>query len=166
GAAGAAVERRRRRDGDLRRTRRVRLDELEMLQHRVVGKAELADDARALRAGLHALERDALLHHVALGAVEAPEEVEVPPGATELAIGDGLEPHLLLLLDHAFDLAVLERLERRRVDLALGVLFARLLERGRTQQAADVVGAERRSCALHVSNSHPTAVMPAQAGIQ
>src|SRR5262245_22251148 len=166
GAAGAAVERRRRRNRDLRRPRRVRLDELEMLQHRVIGKAELADDARALRACLHALECDALLHHVALGAVETPEEVEVPPGAAELAVGDGLESHLLLLLDDALDLAILHRLERGRIDLALGVLFARLLQRCRTQQAADMVGAERRLGSLHVLNSHPLAVMPAQAGIQ
>ena len=76
-------------------------DELEMLQHRVVGEAELADDARALRPRLQALECDALLHHVAFGAVEAPEEVEVPPGAAELAVGDGLQADLLLLLDHA-----------------------------------------------------------------
>src|SRR5262245_39675479 len=150
GAAGAAVERRRRRNGDLRRARRVRLDELEVLQHRMVGKAELADDARALRAGLQALERDALLHHIAFRAVEAPEKVEVPPGAAELAVGDGLEPHLLLLLDDALDLAVLDRLERGRADLALGVLLPRLLERSRTQQAADMVGAERRLGSLHV----------------
>ena len=128
----------------------MRLDELEVLQHRVVGKSELADDARALRAGLQALERDALLHHVALGAVETPEEVEVPPGAAELAVGNGLEPDLLLLLDRALDLAVLDRLERSRIDLAPGVFLAGLLQRSRTQQAADVVGAERRFCALHV----------------
>src|SRR5262249_16944021 len=143
-----------------------RLDELEMLQHRVVGEAELAGDARALRARLHALECDALLHHVAFGAVESPQEVEVPPGATKLAVGDGLEPDLLLLLDDALDLAIRARLERGRIDLALGMLLARLLQRCRTQQAADMVGAERRFCALHVLNSHPLAVMPAQAGIQ
>src|SRR5262245_50837056 len=150
GAAGAAVERRRRRDRDLGRSRRVRLDELEMLQHRVVGEAEFADDARALRPGLHTLERNALLHHVAFGAVEAPQEVEVPPGAAELAVGDRLEPDLLLLLDHALDLAILDRLERGRIYPALGVLLARLLQRCRTQQAADMVGAERRLGTLHV----------------
>ena len=85
-----------------------------MLQHGMIGKADLADDACALRPGLHALERDALLHHVTLGAVETPEEVEVPPGAAELAIGDRLQPDLLLLLDHPLDLAVLDRLRGRR----------------------------------------------------
>ena len=115
----------------------------------MVGEAELADDARALGAGLQALERDALFHGVALGAVEPPEEIEVPPGATELAVGDRLKPDLLLLLDNAFDLAVLDGLERGGVDLALGVLLARLLHGGRTQQAADVIGAERRLGSLH-----------------
>ena len=80
----------------------------------MVGEADLADDARALGARLQALERDALLHGVALDAVEPPEEIEVPPGAAELAVGDRLEPDLLLLLDDAFDLAVLDRLELRR----------------------------------------------------
>src|SRR5712691_5887041 len=99
----------------------MRLHELEMFEHRVVGEADLADDARALGAGLQALERDALLHGVALGAVEPPEEIEVLPRAAELAVGDRRKPDILLLLDHALDLAVLDRLERGRADLALGV---------------------------------------------
>ena len=115
----------------------------------MVGEADLADDARALRPGLQALERDALLHHVALGAVQAPQEVEMPPGAAELAVGDRRKPDLLLLLDDALDLAVLDRLEVGGSDLALGALLARLLQRGRAQQAADVIGAERRLGAFH-----------------
>jgi hypothetical protein len=42
---------------------------------------------------------------VALGAVEAPEKIEVPPRAAELAVGDGLQADLLLLLDDPLDLA-------------------------------------------------------------
>ena len=122
-----------------------------MLQHRVVGEPDLADDARALRPGLQALERDALLHDVTFGAVETPEKVEVPPGAAELAVGDGLEPHLFLLLDHALDLAVFDRLELGRADRALGALLARRLQGRRTQQAAHVIGAERRLGSLHGS---------------
>src|SRR5262245_57497532 len=120
-----------------------------MLEHRMVGKADLADDARAFCPRLHALERDALLHDVALGAVEAPEEVEMPPGAAELAVGDRLQPGLLLLLDHALDLAVLDRLQLGRVDRALGVLLASFLDRGGAEQAADMVGTKRRLGSLH-----------------
>ena len=86
-------------------------DELEMLDHRMAGEADLADDAGAFGARLHAGKRDALRHRVALDAVEPPEEIEVPPGAAELAVGDRLEADLLLLLDDALDLAVLDRLE-------------------------------------------------------
>ncbi len=75
---------------------------------------------------------------------------------------------LLLLLDDALNLAVFDRFQRRDVYLALGALLARFFERGRTQQAADVIGTERRLGAL----SHSlfrfllSAVMPANAGIQ
>jgi len=41
-----------------------------------------------------------------------------------------------------------DRRDAERVELALGVFCARLLQRGRTQQAADVIGAEGRHFAL------------------
>ena len=41
----------------------------------------------------------------AFRAVEPPEEIQMPPRAAELAVGDGLQPDLLLLLDDALDLA-------------------------------------------------------------
>src|SRR5262249_45714339 len=110
----AAVNRRRGRYGDLRRALGVRLHEFEMLDHRMAGKSELAGDAHPLVAGGDACKCNAGIHDVAFNAVETPEKIEVPPGATELSVGDGLQPHLLLLLDHAVDLAVLERLEFRR----------------------------------------------------
>src|SRR5262249_25820023 len=106
----AAVDRRGRRDGDLRRALGVRLHEVEMPGHRMAGKAELAGAAPPRIAGGDAGQCTAGSHDVALDAVETPEKIEVPPGATELAVGDGLQPLLLLLLDHAVDLAVLERL--------------------------------------------------------
>jgi len=45
-------------------------------------------------------------------AVEAAEEVEVPPRAAKLAVGGELEPDLLLLLDRLLDLAVFDRAQR------------------------------------------------------
>ena len=71
---------------------------------------------------------DAGIHDVLLDAVEAPEEIEMPPGAAEFAVGDRLQADLFLLLDDALDLAVFDRLQRGGVDLALGALLARLLQ--------------------------------------
>src|SRR5262249_24505088 len=125
----------------------------EVRQHRMVGKRDLAHDAQPLRLGLHAAELDALLGFVNLHAVEHAEEVEVPPGAAELAVGCKLKAELLLLLDDLFDLAVLDRLELGGGDGALFALGARLLERRRAQEAADMIGAERRFGSLHRSGS-------------
>jgi len=119
-------------------------DEFEMIEHRVAGKADLAGDLEALVARGHGGEGDAAVHHVLLDAIEAPEEIEMPPGAAEFAVGDRLQADPFLFLDDALDLAVFDRLERGGVDLALGAPLARLFQRGRTQQAADMIGAERR----------------------
>ena len=85
-----------------------------MLQHRVVGEADLAGDADALRLGLHALKLDAVIELVDLDAIEHAEEIEMPERAAELAVGREREPDILLLLDDLLDLAVLDRLELRR----------------------------------------------------
>ncbi len=143
-AALAEVQRRGRRDRHLRRHLGVVLDEAKMVEVRVVGEADLADDAHALGLGLDPGKGDALAGGIELGAVEPLVEIELPPGTPELAVGRKLEPDLLLLLDGFLDLAVLDRLELLGGDLALPMLGARLLERRGTQQAADVIGAERR----------------------
>ncbi len=83
-------------------------------------------------------------HHVLLDAVEPPEEIEMPPGTAEFAVGDRLQADLFLFLDDLLDLAVLDRLEGGGVDLAFGALLARFFQRRRAQQAADMIGAERR----------------------
>ena len=146
----AAVDRGRRRNRDLRRDLGVIGDELVVLDHRMAGEADLAGDLHALGARLHRREGDAFAHHVALDAVEAPEEIEMPPRAAELAVGDGLQADVFLALDDALDLAVFDRLQVGGRDLALGALLARLAQRGGAQQAADMIGAERRLGALHV----------------
>src|SRR6185503_19427585 len=97
---------------------------------------ELARDLQALGLGLHAMELDALRSAHALAAREMPEEIEVPPGAAELAIGGELQAHLLLLGDDLLDLRVLDRLELGRSDLALLALGAGFLQRRRAQQTA------------------------------
>jgi hypothetical protein len=53
----------------------------------------------------------------------------VPPCAAEFAIGRKLEADFFLLFDDLLDLAVFNRLERRSVDLTLGMLGTRILQR-------------------------------------
>ena len=93
-----------------------------MLEMRMAGEADLADDADALGLGLDAGKDDAPAGIEHLDAVEALVEVELPPGAAELAVGRELEPDLLLLLDDLLDLAVFDLAKLRVGDLALGVL--------------------------------------------
>src|SRR5215469_1375169 len=146
----AEMQHRRRRDGHLGCDLAVGFEKLEVRQHRMVGKADLAHDAQPLRLGLHAAELDALLGLVNLDGVE---KVEVPPGAAELAVARQLKAELFLLLDNLLDLAVLDRLELGGADGALFALGARFLERRRAQEAADMVGTERRFGSLHRSGS-------------
>jgi GNAT superfamily N-acetyltransferase len=110
--------------------------------------SDLAGDLQTLVARGHCGEGDAGVHHIFLDAVETPEEVEMPPRAAEFAIGNRLQTDLFLLAYDAFDLAVLDRFQRRGIDRALGELGARVPQRRRAQQAADMIGAERRRGAL------------------
>src|SRR5262249_2956162 len=137
------------RDRHLRRDPGVGLEKPEMLQHGVIGEADLAGDANALGLGLHPLELDAVAELVDLDAVEHAEEIEMPPGAAKLAVGREVKPDFLLLPDDLLDLPVLDLLERGVTDRALLVLFARFLERRRAQEAADMIGAERRLGSFH-----------------
>jgi len=120
----------------------MRLQELEMLEMRMAGEIDLAGDLDRLVLGFDALELDAGRGGDRFDAFQPFEEIEMPPGAAEFTVGREPEADVLLLLDDALDLAVFDRLERGGVDFALGALGARVLERGRTQQAADVIGAE------------------------
>ena len=148
GAALAEVQRRRRRNGHFRRHAGVGFQELEVLQHRVAGETHPAGDLDAFVLSLHAVKLNPALGGVGRDAVEAFEEIEMPPGAAEFAIGRELEPDLLLLLDNLLDLAIFDLFELRRRHLAPRVFFTCLLDRRSAQQAADVVGAKWRRCSL------------------
>ena len=85
-----------------------------------------------------------------LDPVELVDEVHVPRRPTELPVGRRTQTHFFL---HAHDLAnrlVLDGAQPRVVDAAGSVILARLQQRRRAKQAADVVGAERR----HVAERH------------
>jgi len=116
----------------------------------IVRKVELADDGREFRRDLHAVEGDALVgpagleHH----PVQIPQEVVVPELAAGLAVGDDLQPHVLLRLDQAADALVLGGLQLLGRDLAGGELLARLGDDGRAQQRPNVVGPIGRGLGL------------------
>jgi hypothetical protein len=93
------------------------LQELEMFQHRMTGKADLAADLEGVRLGLHAVKLNAVVGQVERHTVEAAKEIKMPPGAAKLAVGGKLQPNLLLLLDRPFDLAVFHRTQRFGGDL-------------------------------------------------
>src|SRR4051812_2088427 len=90
---------------------------------------ELADHPQHHGLRLRSLEFDLALADIGLDAVELAEEIVVPEGAAELAVGDRFEADLLLPADDLLDLAVLDLRERRGVDLAALALCARVLER-------------------------------------
>ena len=70
-------------------------------------------------------------------------------GAAELAVGDALEPDVLLPADRLSDAFVLDRAQLVRAALAASVARARREQPLGPQQAADLIGAERRlSCHL------------------
>ena len=104
--------------------------------------AELAGDAHHHRLRLRALELDLALAEIGLRAVERAEEIVIPEGAAEFAVGDALQADLFLLADHLFDFAILDRAQGRGIDLAALAFRARLLQGRRTQQAADMIGAK------------------------
>src|SRR4051812_37439759 len=132
----------------------MRGDELEMLDHRMRAVAtELADHAQHHGLGLRALELDLALAEIGLDADELAEEIVVPEGAAKLAVGHGTKPRVLLLADHALDLAVFDRLELFGGDLAALAPGACLLEGGGTQEASDMIGAKRRLGAWHDGSS-------------
>jgi len=90
-AAAAEVQHGRRGDrhlrGDMRLVREF-LQEAEVIEHRVVvGKVDLADHAHGVMPRLHARELDTHVGMEQLAAGEFGEEVEMPPGAAELAVG-------------------------------------------------------------------------------
>ena len=151
GAPATEVQHRRRRDRDLGPQPRAaqRLDPgpqvLEVGELDVLDVTHLVDDADRRRCEL--LGTVGLLHgdgDVGLDAAELLEEVEVEIGAPELAVGDGLQADVGLEAHDLVDRAVLDLAQLRGRDLAAGLLLTRLQQVSRTEEAADVVGAERR----------------------
>src|SRR5664279_1067610 len=141
--------------------------EFEIVDMRVAGKADFADCSHAFGLGVDAVKLDAFVGVIKFDSFQSAEEIEMPPGAAEFAVGRELEPDLGLFLDDLLDLAVFHRPERVGFDFALGEFGARLLQWRGAQQAADHVGAERRRGTLgHVMLPDSTPFVPAKAGTQ
>jgi hypothetical protein len=92
------------------------------------------------------IELDLALAGIGLDAFEPFQEIVIPRGPAKLAVGHGLEPRLLLLADHAVDLAILDRGEGCRGDFAARAFLPRPSERSRP---ADAIGAKRRFIIRH-----------------
>ncbi len=81
--------------------------------------AEHADDAQQHRARLRPLrvEFDLALADMGFDAVQTFKEVVAPGGTAEFPVGHRFQSDRLLLADHAFDLAIFDRLEVGGADL-------------------------------------------------
>ena len=82
-------------------------------------------------------------------AADLVHEIHVPRRAAELAVGDALQADVFLHLHGGADRVVLDRLQLRGAHASLLVLFACTQQLLRTQQATDVIGAERRLGETH-----------------
>src|SRR5207302_4094171 len=112
-APAAEMDDARRRNRHLRGRARRRFEEAEILRHDRLGPRQLAVDAQARSEQLD----------VALGGAEARldarrddgdvgkllDEIEMPPGAAELAVGDAAIAEILLQPHHLADAIVLDR---------------------------------------------------------
>src|SRR5438477_10285023 len=129
---------------------RVFFQELEMIEHRMIGReVELADHAHRVMPGLDARELDARLRVKQFAARQLRQKVKVPPGTAEFAVGRELQTDRSLLVHDLFDLEVLGLTQVLRRYLALLELGTRLLDALWPQQAADLVGAEWGSGSQH-----------------
>ena len=98
-----------------------------------------------LAVGVEELDRE--VARLLRDPVERVDEVHVPRRAAELAVGRRAEADVLLHADGRADRLVLDPAQLGRVDAAGGEVLARLQEPRGPEEAADVVGAERRGLA-------------------
>ena len=145
-AVAARMQHRRRRHGELGRALLHHgFQEFEVRHHARLGAAQLASDEHRRRLRLDALElhavvRIALSHE--LNAVEAGDEVDVPPVAAEFAVGDRRKAEILLQLHHLANQAIFGILQLRGGRASQAYLLAHVMQLVRPEQAADVVGAK------------------------
>ena len=92
----------------------------------MAAEAKLADHPHPLGLGSNPFERDALLRGERLATLQALQEIEVPHGASKLAVRDAAKTDLCLFGDERLDGAVLDGPQFFRADLAAFMASARL----------------------------------------
>ncbi len=96
----------------------IDLQELERLDHHRVRTPDLAGDVEDRHRLVGAVERGRPGIDHRLDALEALEEIDVPPITPKLAVGDRGQAHRLLLRYRVADAAVLDVAQRLAADLA------------------------------------------------
>ncbi|MNE94902.1 hypothetical protein D3C80_1929210 [compost metagenome] len=74
---------------------------------RMAAVADFTAQAGGFRSGLGPVELIALVNNRPLNTVQAPEEIEMPPGAAEFAVRHSEKPHFLLLRHKLDDFGIL-----------------------------------------------------------
>jgi hypothetical protein len=156
--AAAIVDHVRRWDGELGGGRgHHRLQRLEVLAEDGLLQADLAFDLERRRGELDGAgwvaELDLQVLRCSRDTAEPVDEVHVPGGAAELAVGGRLQTDVLLHRDHIADRVVLDHAQLLVGDASGGVVVARLQQPPRAQQASDVVRPERWCGPAHGTSS-------------
>src|SRR4051812_31834574 len=116
-----------------------------MIQHRMVGrKTQPPHHMRRLCLGLYALKLDAVSSITDFDAIEHPEKIEMPPRSAEFSVCDTFQPNGFFLGGDARNFAILHVLQFGCANGARLTICARILNCCTAQNAADVIGAERR----------------------
>lgn len=98
-----------------------------MLDERMVMTVQFAGHGGGVGGGDLVMEGDAMRGGDMIHTVEAPHEIEMPPTAAELAVGDDMQAGGLLLGDELGDEPILDGLQAGGVDGARGEIGAGLL---------------------------------------
>src|SRR5260221_3090548 len=145
-SSAAEMEHRRRGQGDLRGSPGGRLQVLKCVEQNRLHMPDLVRDVHDRRSEVHGTLLSAKAHRAAaLGddALQLLEKIDVKVRPAKLAVGDALETRVLLELDDLGDRLVLDRAERRPVDLASREALASIEQLAGTEEAADMVGPKR-----------------------
>jgi hypothetical protein len=103
------------------------MHKLEVVEHWMITETNLARHHDAFRFHRDAGELDRPRRPHPIHTVQAGKKMEMPLGATKLAVRDGLEPRLLLLGYKRADTAVLDGAQTISVQQAFGEAGSRVL---------------------------------------
>src|SRR5581483_3802303 len=93
---------------------------------------------------------DAVSRAERLHAFQLLQEIEMPHGPAELAVGSAKKSDVRLLRDHPLDGRIFRGTQILCRDFRPRMARSRFFERIGTKQAADVIGAERGNGAGHI----------------